>query len=180
VPSLLTKTPTPIYVFFPEKTVATDPEKVRQDLLKHKLALQPNKHLEIWLAISQALHKNFKDDPREMIKAVDGDAGKLIHCLQNEWAPDFPYLRGPKLSNYWPYILSQYTDVQFRNSHEISIIPDTHVIQCSIHLGLVGPSATSLQVEAVWKELLKDSGISPVMMHPVLWNWSRNNFKPEV
>jgi hypothetical protein len=168
------------YLFLPENVCATPVEKVRADLMRHKLGLQPNKHTAIWLAIAGSLHKNFADDPREVITAAHSDAGQLIHLLQVERRKDFPYLSGPKLSNYWPYILSQYTDVTFTNTHEISIIPDTHVIQCTIHLGLAPASATSVQVEAVWREVLEGSGISPVTMHPVLWNWSRNNFLPEV
>jgi hypothetical protein len=38
----------------------------------------------------------------------------------------------------------------------------------------------SLEVAAVWKNLLAGGSVSPVEMHPVLWNWSRNNFNPEV
>lgn len=168
------------YLFFPEFSTASPPEKVRADLLKHKLGLQPNKHTEIWLTISKTLHQHFKDDPREIIKAADSDAAKLIRLLQVEQREIFPYLRGPKLANYWPFILSEYTDVKFKNSHEISIIPDTHIIQCSAHLGLVSQNAKVSEVESAWKNLLKDSGISPVTMHPVLWNWSRNKFQPPV
>lgn len=168
------------YLFFPELTAAVPREKVQADLLRHKLGLQPNKHTDIWLAISSSLHANFADDPRNIIKEAENDAGKLIQLLQIERRKDFPYLSGPKLSNYWPYILSQYTDAQFKNMHEISIIPDTHVIQSSIVLGLVPDTAGVPQVEAAWRDLLKDSGISPVTVHPVLWNWSRNRFRPEV
>jgi hypothetical protein len=168
------------YLFFPEKTALTPFEKIQQDLGKHKLGLQPNKHTEIWTKISTTLYAQYNSDPRKLIEEADHDAGKLIHILQVAKRKEFPFLCGPKLSNYWPFILSQYTNVQFKNMHEISIIPDTHVIQSSIHLGLVDTSANSLKVEQVWKELLKDSGISPVTMHPVLWNWSRNNFQPEV
>jgi hypothetical protein len=74
-----------------------------------------------------------------------------------------------------------YTDAEFANAHEISIIPDTHVIQGSVVLGLVTEEqATPVNVENAWKELLAGSDISPTMMHPVLWNWSRNHFVPEV
>ncbi len=84
------------------------------------------------------------------------------------------------MANYWLYILSQYTDAKFVNMHEISIIPDTHVLQCSIKLGISKPEMTSLEVAAIWKGLLQGSTLSPVEMHPVLWNWSRNNLLPEV
>lgn len=168
------------YLFFPEKVTTVTPEKVKRDLFKHRLALQPNKHTEIWLFIAHTLHTHFQDDPREIIKAAGSDARKLIHLLQVERRADFPYLRGPKLSNYWPFILSQYTDAQFSNTQEISIIPDTHVIQASIQLGLVEEKASQLEVERAWKALLTGTGMSPVTLHPVLWNWSRNKFLPSV
>lgn len=168
------------YVFFPEKLANTPMEQIRADLLKHKLALQPNKHVLIWTTIAQTFHDFYKDDPRQLISEAHCDAGELIQLLRVTHKVRFPYLSGPKLSNYWPYILSHYTNVQFKNAHEISIIPDTHVLQSSVHLGVAAATATPLQVELAWKELLKDSGITPSEVHPVLWNWSRNKFLPEV
>jgi hypothetical protein len=168
------------YVFLPEKLATTNIEKIRADLTKHKLALQPNKHVLIWTTIAKTLHDFYKDDPRQIIAEANSDAGELINNLQKVYRARFPYLSGPKLSNYWPYILSQYTNVKFKNTHLISIIPDTHVIQCSVKLGLIEPGASSLQVEMAWQKLLEGSGITPATMHPVLWYWSRNNFLPEV
>jgi len=168
------------YLFFPERLAKAEPEQIRRDLTKHKLALQPNKHLLIWTTIARTLHENYEDDPRNIIKEANGDAGTLIQLLQKTHRNRFPCLSGPKLSNYWPFILSLYTDVQFVNAQEISIIPDTHVLQCSVHLGITPVGATSLQTEAAWKQLLKGSGINPSQVHPVLWNWSRNKFQPEV
>jgi hypothetical protein len=168
------------YVFFPEKLAETPLEQIRADLVKHKLALQPNKHTLIWTTIARTLHEHYDDDPRKIIAEAGSDAGRLINLLQVVHRSWFPYLSGPKLSNYWPYILSHYTDVHFTNSQDISIIPDTHVIQSSVVLGLVPSGATPLYVEAAWKALLKDSGINPSIVHPVLWNWSRNRFQPAV
>lgn len=168
------------YLFFPEKIAKTSLEKVQSDLGKHRLALQKNRHTHIWAAISKTLHDQFNDDPREIFKQTNYDVIKLLAMLQTTHKVHFPYLSGPKLSNYWPYILSHYTNLNLINPHEISIIPDTHVIKSTIHLGLTPTGAGSPEVTMVWKVLLKDSGISPVEVHPVLWNWSRNNFLPEV
>jgi hypothetical protein len=168
------------YIFLPEVLAETPIEKVRADLTKHKLALQPNKHVHIWTTIAGTLHSFYNNDPRYILQEANHDAGQLIRNLQTVYRPRFPYLSGPKLSNYWPYILSHYTDAVFQNPHEISIIPDTHVIQSSHYLGLSQPGASSLQVEAIWRELLKDSGMVPSQIHPVLWNWSRNKFLPAV
>jgi len=168
------------YVFYPERLADTPIEQIRADLVKHKLALQPNKHTLIWTTIAQTLHEYYKDDPRKIITEAESDAGQLIALLQKTHRKRFPYLSGPKLSNYWPFILSRFTDVHFKNAQEISIIPDTHVLQCSVHLGVTPVGATPLQAEAAWKELLKDSGINPSQVHPALWHWSRNKFQPEV
>lgn len=168
------------YLFFPEKLAQTPPEQIKTDLMRHKLGLQPNKHTLIWTTIAGTLHLYYHDDPRHILAEAGYDAGHLVRLLQITNRSRFPYLSGPKLSNYWPYILSQYTDAPFTNLHQLSIIPDTHVIQSSEYLGLVSPGANSKQVELAWHELLDGSDITPVQMHPVLWNWSRNHFQPEV
>jgi len=168
------------YVFFPEKLAGTPVEKIRADLVKHKLALQPNKHTLIWTTIAKTFADHYDNDPRNLIAEAGSDAGQLITLLQATHKKRFPYLSGPKLSNYWPFILSHYTDVEFGSPEAISIIPDTHVIQSSVQLGLVPVGASSLQVEAAWRDLLKGSGINPSRVHPVLWNWSRNKFLPTV
>lgn len=168
------------YVFFPEELAAHPIERIRMDLTKHGLALQPNKHVLIWTTIAKTFHEFYRDDPRELIKEAHNDAGELISLLQTTHRKRFPYLSGPKLSNYWPYILSNFTNIEFKNAHKISIIPDTHIIQSSEKLGITPPGAKALQVEAAWRELLQGSGIQPSQLHPVLWNWSRNKFMPEV
>jgi hypothetical protein len=167
------------YLFFPEKVVAAPYEKVQADLRKHKLSLQPNKHTDIWIALCKALNKYWDNDPRKLIKDRHSCVTRIINYLQ-ENKKEYPYLNGAKMSNYWLYILDHYTDIALQNKHKLSIIPDTHVAQCSVHLGIIEEGATPDQIADAWFALLKDSGLTPVEMHPVLWNWSRNNFQPEV
>lgn len=168
------------YLFFPEQVVAAPLEKVRADLGKHKLGLQPNKHTEIWTRISRTLHDKYDSDPRKVLAAGGNDAARVLPYIQKEKRADFPFLSGPKMANYWLYILSQYTDMKLANMGAISIIPDTHVIQCSAQLGLTPANADTAAVAEAWRTLLDGSGLSPVELHPVLWNWSRNNFQPAV
>lgn len=166
------------YLFYPEQVVETDYKKIQQDLLKHKLGLQLNKHTAIWIKISTTLNKLFNNDPREVIQAGNSDVEQVLKLIREVHQLDFPYLRGPKLSNYWLFILDQFTDVKLKNKEKLSIIPDTHIIQSTIHLGLTDSSAKIPEIENAWFALLADSHLNPVDMHAVLWNWSRNNFKP--
>lgn len=168
------------YLFFPEKLKTKQRNIIRRDLLKYRLAAQTNKHPQIWIKISDMLNKHFKNNPRKVLEAGDMDVSKIIRMIQHEKKIEFPYLGGPKLSNYWLYIMSQFTDVKLKNLGEISIIPDTHVIQSSIRLGLVREDIDAQKVAVAWKELLGGSKINPVDMHAVLWNWSRGGFVPEV
>ncbi len=168
------------YLFFPEEVVKKPREQIQKDLIKHKLALQQNKHTDIWLAISNAFHIFYKNDPRELFKLEDWDVLKIRQVIQIDKNKNFPYLSGPKMANYWLYIISHYTDAKFKNMHEISIIPDTHVIQSTVKLGITKSISSPELVAKAWKELLEGSGLTPVEMHPVLWNWSRNNFVPRV
>lgn len=168
------------YVFFPEEVATRSREEVQASLLKHKLALQKNKHTDIWMTVSKAFHTHFNNDPRELLQAGNWDVVRIHKIIQQDMRKEFPYIAGPKMANYWLYILSHYTDARFDNMTAISIIPDTHVLQCSIKLGLTTPDMSSIEVAEVWKVLLDGQKITPVHMHPVLWNWSRNNFLPEV
>lgn len=168
------------YLFFPEKVVFMAREKIQKDLLKHKLALQKNKHTDIWVRICATFHEVYNDDPRELLSKNNWNVSNILQEIQIDKKVSFPYLSGAKMANYWLYILSQYTNAEFKNMQEISIIPDTHVQQCSIKLGICKENTPVILIAKLWKELLDDGTITPVEMHPVLWNWSRNNFKPEV
>lgn len=168
------------YLFFPEHVQSVSRNKIQTDLLKHKLALQRNKHTDIWIAITSTLYTHFHSDPREILSQGGWKISKILQLIQETYKDNFPYLRGPKMSNYWLYILSSYTDASFLDMSNLSIIPDTHVLQSSVQLGLSRGTESSVQLASIWRDLLKGSDITPVEMHPVLWHWSRNNFQPSV
>jgi hypothetical protein len=172
--------PSTNYVFFPEKLVKKEKEEVQKDLAKHKLALQPNKHSSIWINICNTLASHYKSDPKEVLRENNFDISLIIQTLQKDKKHLFPYLGGIKLSNYWLFILSIFTDVEFKNIQEISIIPDVHVIRSTIKLGLAKEGVQPLEVEQIWRQVSKEIGISPVDMHSALWRWSRNNFYPKL
>lgn len=169
------------YVFFPEKVVEVDVDDLRKALLKHKLALQPNKHIEIWSKISKTFNIKFNSDPRKLFALAEYDTKRVLEIVQETMKKDFPYLSGPKLSNYFIYILINYSDLKLKNKDCLSVIPDTHVMKATEVLGILPQNEINpKRVEEAWKILLNGSDWSPVDFHPILWNWSRNNFKPEV
>lgn len=169
------------FVFFPEKVINTDDEILRKALLKHKLALQPNKHIQIWKTIMQTWHKYFENDPRNLFKKWNYEVENILNIVQKEFKKDFPYLSWLKLSNYFLFILLQYSDLKLKDTYKISIIPDTHIMQATEVLWILPKSEINpTNVELAWKKLLENTEFSPIDFHSILWNWSRNNFIPNV
>lgn len=153
---------------------------LKQLLLSYKLALQPNKHINTWYRISKTVFENWGSFEK-MLSFVDNDFLKLQKIIQVDYKKGFPYLSGPKIFHYWCYILGEYCGVKLKNREYIQIAPDTHVIQCSIKLGVISESeAKTIKKDEIsdrWREILKGSGLSPIDLHSPLWFWSRNGFK---
>jgi len=169
------------FLFFPEKVVTAETETVRSSLLRHKLALQPNKHVEIWTGIMKTFAKDFDNDPRNLFKVCDFDTTLILKTITIDMKKSFPYLSGPKLSNYVLYILLHYSDLKLKNRNSLSVIPDTHIMQATEQLGILTKDRINpLNVQNAWNELLEGTSWAPVDFHAMLWNWSRNKFLPSV
>lgn len=155
-------------------------DELRNHLLKHKVALQPNKHIKTWQTISKTIYKNW-GNINSLLKAADFDFLKLQKLVQVEYKKGFPYLSGPKIFHYWSFIIQEYGKVKLKNSEFIEIAPDTHITKASVRLGVITKSeSVSLSKETIserWRKLLHGSGINPIDMHAPLWFWSRNGFK---
>ncbi len=161
------------FVFDLEKVSKASEDDVREALIKYKLALQPNKHIATWRTISKTIFEN-------LISASNEDFVLLKKIIQIDFKKGFPYLSGPKIFNYWSFILSTYGGVKLKNRDKIDIAPDTHITQCSVRIKVItqdeSKSLSKEQISERWRELLKGTGIDPIDMHPPLWFWSRNGF----
>ena len=116
-----------------------------------------------------------------LLKSADYDFLKLKEIVQGKFKKGFPYLSGPKIFNYWSFIIQEYGKVTLKNSEYIDIAPDTHITKCSVLLGVItkeeSESLSKEEISERWRTLLKGTGINPIDMHPPLWFWSRNNFQ---
>jgi hypothetical protein len=156
-----------------------DEDQLRNLLTKHKVALQPNKHIATWQKISKTVLENW-GTMNNLFISVDYDFLKLKDIIQGQYKRGFPYLSGPKIFNYWSFIIQEYGKVQLRNSEYIDIAPDTHITKCSVRLGVItqeeSESLSKEKISERWRELLLGTEIDPIDMHPPLWFWSRNDF----
>jgi len=171
-------------IVFDISKVATMPKpELMQKLTKYKLALQPNKHTQTWQTICKTVFQNFGSFSN-LVNQVDNDFLKLRGLIQEKHKKGFPYLSGPKIFNYWSFIIQEYGLVKLANSEFIEIAPDTHITQCSVKLGLISQEdslkLTKEELNNKWRQVLENSGINPIQMHPPLWFWSKNNFQFEL
>ncbi len=158
-------------------------EELREKLLKHKVALQSNKHIKTWQTISKTISENWKTISN-LFESADNDFLKLKQALQIDYKKGFPYLSGPKIFNYWSFVISTYGEIPLQNRDSIDIAPDTHITKCSIKLGVINEEESETlskdEISLRWKKLLEGSGIDPIDMHSPLWFWSHNGFIFEI
>lgn len=155
-------------------------EQLREYLMKYKIALQPNKHIAIWQKISKTISGNW-GTINNFLKSADYNFLKLKDIVQRQFKKGFPYLSGPKIFNYWSFIIQEYGKVKLKNSEFIEIAPDTHITKCSVILGVITKEESEVlpkeKISERWRKLLQGTGINPIDMHSPLWFWSRNNFQ---
>ena len=169
------------FVFNPNQCVSKPFEEVQDALTKYKVALQKQKQTEIWISLCHTFLEFFDGDIRQLFNRLGNDVNKIRDFIQKENKKKFPYLSGTKICNYWLYVIWQYTDRKYINMEDLTVAPDTHVVQATYKLGLINEeeftrSDVQLIVIERWNELLKDTKYKPIDIHTPLWLWSRNGF----
>ncbi|MDQ1913744.1 hypothetical protein RAC89_25410 [Paenibacillus sp. GD4] len=171
------------WVFNPSAVCRGSIDDLRTALINHRVALQPNRHPEIWKKVAKGIaESSLRGDVFGLIDSVQFDIAALKEIMQIKRKSEFPYLSGPKIFNYWLYVLESYTAVKWKYRNLITVAPDTHILQATVKLGLCSPevlngSAEDRQTVAeAWEKALSGSGLSPIDVHTPLWLWSRAGF----
>lgn len=170
------------WVFDPAAVAASAETDLREALLKHRVALQPTRHPDIWRRNAEGLVRHTGGSVRALFETCGWNLAAVKALLAAE-KPSFPYLSGPKISNYWLYVLCSYMSWPLAGREALTVAPDTHVVAASRRLGLIaqagldGPMLVS-RIAEDWRRVLDGSGYAPIDMHTPLWLWSRGGFAP--
>ena len=170
---------------FDSKEVCLMPEELlRKYLVEYKVALQPNKQPLIWKKLCETIEYKLNGDIRNLFLIHDCSVEKIKSYMQKN-KTDFPYLGGNKICNYWLHVLEQYTDLNFIDREQITVAPDTHVIQASQRLGFLTEQEAQLSnVQTIlaerWENLLQGTDLAPIDVHTPMWLWSRGKFKIDI
>ncbi|TCZ80173.1 hypothetical protein E0485_04810 [Paenibacillus albiflavus] len=173
------------WVFNPSAVSKSTLEELKEVLLKYRVALQPNRHPEIWQRVAVGIAQSSSSGSVMGFlssEAVQYDIAALKEIMQFTRKTEFPYLSGPKIFNYWLYVMESYSGVKWKSRELITIAPDTHILKASVKLGLCSPevlegTADDRQIVAeAWETALKGTGLAPIDIHTPLWLWSRAGF----
>lgn len=164
--------------------VKADYDEFREILVGFKVALQPNKQPEIWKRICVSVEEELDGDIRNLFRRNNYRVKEIKDYLSRN-KKMFPYLCGNKICNYWLYVIEQYTDCIFSDRENITVAPDTHVIQASVKLGVITKQESQRSdVQSVtasrWRDLLRGTKWVPIDLHTPLWLWSRGGFSTEI
>lgn len=171
------------FIFNPSVVAKRSLDDLRASLLQYHVALQPNRHPEIWQRIAVGIvNSSRSEDVPGLIESAECDIAVLKNIMQVTRKSDFPYLSGPKIFNYWLYVMESYMKVRWKNRELITIAPDTHILKATVRLGLcsdevLNSSAADRQtVSDAWEKVLLGTGLAPIDVHTPLWLWSRSGF----
>jgi hypothetical protein len=70
------------YLFNPKEVVETPWNKVQADLLHYKVALQPNKHVNTWVTLSQTFFDLYDGDVRNLFVESNYEIDKILNTIQ--------------------------------------------------------------------------------------------------
>lgn len=171
------------WIFDPVIVATKSFDQLRSALLQYRVGLQPNKHPEIWQRVAIGILNSSKSkDVLGLIQSADSDIAILKGIMQGTRKADFPYLSGPKIFNYWLYVMESYTGVKWKLRELITIAPDTHILKATVKLGLCsdevlnGSAEDRQTVSEAWEKALQGTGLAPIDVHTPLWLWSRSGF----
>ena len=94
------------WIFHPHAVSKSSHVELRHVLLHYRIALQPTRHPEIWHRVSKGItESSHKRDVMGLFDSVQFDVAALKNIIQMNRKSDFPYLSGPKIFNYWLYVM---------------------------------------------------------------------------
>ena len=157
------------FVFDPAACLNHTFEDTQAALTKHKVALQRQKQMEIWLALCRTFVKFFNGDIRRLFDHMDNDVNRIRRFIQVENKKRFPYLSGTKICNYWMYVIWQYTDRSYCNPEALTVAPDTHVCKTTHQLGLITETELNSTGEEKLNKLLEAMRRVPSTVNRQAW-----------
>lgn len=169
------------FLFYPEQVVARSYEDVTLALQRYEITSSfegtVTKAVDTRRTLSHTFHFVSKDDPRVLLKDQSYDVLQ-IEKFFSEYKQAFPHLATKRTIHYRLYLIQLHTNIDLLNKESIEILPDSDVIEASVRLGVVDAKAKAQHVHQARSEILKETPLSAIDMHPVLKSRKNNGYTP--
>lgn len=100
------------WIFTARVVAGSGLDELRDALLRHRVGLQPNRHPEIWHRVANGIARSStRGDVMGLVESAGLDIATLKNMMQIARKSEFPYLSGPKIFNYWLYVMEVYTGI---------------------------------------------------------------------
>ena len=132
------------YLFDPHRLSDAPWRQVGADLQKYGLSKKAAKDCTIWRTGGITFHKKLNGDPRQFLADCGWDAPTVLGRLRSDThlnfekdAPDYPYLRGPKIGPLWLRMLRDNAGLKIECLDAVPIPVDVHVARATLAVGVV-------------------------------------------
>ena len=133
------------YLYQPSELVRKSLQQIIADMQVHKLSKKINQDANTWRTIGITLYQKWGGDPRKFLESCRWDNLVILkrlavdsHLEDGKRIPDFPFLKGPKISSLWIRMLRDNIGItHLKNFEEVPIPVDTHVAKATLSLGVV-------------------------------------------
>ena len=159
--------------------------KLKNRLVKYKVALQPNKHPEIWRKLCATLCDDFDGDIRNLFIKNDNSVEKIKeYIVGNKKKVSVP-VRPQDFELLAVCDDAVYSHRPCRKRIHYCCTRYAQFTQASIKLGLIKDEDKSRAdireyVSTLWEEVFYDTEYCPIDVHTPLWLWSRNGFAAQI
>ena len=159
--------------FTPEKILKVSPRTV-ETFVKNLGARFYSSAAKTWIKISNVLVDKYDGDPRNLTSQP------LTIEEIKEKIEEFPYLRGPKLTNFYIRAMGETELFKVKNLDELDIPVDKQVARFTMYTGVLGLLSEQFQgcvhepplrdlIEEAWRNAAKKLGIPPWKLDEPIW-----------
>ncbi len=172
------------WVFSPCEVKKRGKERLKDALLKHKIAMRKDKDTDIWWHISETVADDYNGSFLSLFNSFNFEMDKAYDTLDDKkWHEKLPNLSGRKIFPHWIRIVKEkIKGMPFKHLEKLPIPVDVHVARATFATGCITGKYKAKSITAtvrnliikLWDEALKEENILPIEMFRPLWLLSKH------
>jgi hypothetical protein len=133
------------YLYIPSELSRKPLSQIIADMRVHGLSKKISQDAIAWRRVGITLHEKWGGDPRKFLESCGWDNLVILKRLEIDThlengirKPDFPFLKGPKISSLWIRMLRDNIGItKLKKFDEVPIPTDIHIARATLSIGVV-------------------------------------------